>query len=62
MDFDDLSPKSTSIIAIGEDISTLSVEELDKRIADLRAEIVRVEDERALKYARQQAANAMFKS
>ncbi|MEL6966360.1 MAG: DUF1192 domain-containing protein [Pseudomonadota bacterium] len=52
----------TPDIAVGADLSTLSVEELDERIALLHAEIKRLEQERQKKNASLTAANAFFKS
>jgi len=46
---------------IGQDLSTLSLHELDARIALLHAEIVRLEQARAGKAASRDAAASVFK-
>lgn len=62
MDFDDLKPKPQSGPALGEDLSNLSVAELEHRILALETEILRVKSELETKRARQQAADKLFKS
>ena len=62
MDWDDLKPKQPSkAIVVGEDLSTMSVAELDARVAALAAEIARVEAERKAKSSRNAAADQLFK-
>ncbi len=46
---------------IGQPLDTLSLADLDARIALLRAEIARIESARAAKQAAQGAADAFFK-
>lgn len=46
---------------IGQDLSLLSVDELDERIAALQAEIARLEAARHAKEASRRAADAFFK-
>ena len=46
---------------IGQDLSALSVGELEERIGELRAEITRLEAEMASKGATRSAADALFK-
>ena len=46
---------------IGQDLSLLSVDELQKRIGQLREEIARLEQEVASKGATRNAAEALFK-
>jgi uncharacterized small protein (DUF1192 family) len=46
---------------IGQDLSLLSVEELDARIALLREEITRLEAERARKDRTRTAAESLFR-
>jgi len=46
---------------IGQDLSTLSLHELDERIALLHAEIARLEQTRAGKTASREAAASVFK-
>jgi uncharacterized small protein (DUF1192 family) len=63
MDLDDLlPPKKQSGLAIGDQLETLSVSELEKRIKDLEAEIVRVRLEIDRKKRHEEAAHALFKS
>lgn len=61
MDWDEIRPKATKGIVLGEDLTSLSVAELDARIAALNAEVVRVEAERAAKKSHEAAAAALFK-
>lgn len=60
MDWDEARPKPAA--QIGEPLATLSVAELEARIAALEAEIVRVRDELKRKKAHEAAAAALFKS
>ena len=60
MDWDD-KPKPQRVITVGDDLSTMSIVELDQRVAALKAEIVRVEAERKAKSARNAAADQLFK-
>ncbi|BCM84817.1 hypothetical protein NS228_10010 [Methylobacterium indicum] len=46
---------------IGQDLSVLSVSDLDERIEALRREIARLEEDRRRKLASQEAARAAFK-
>lgn len=46
---------------VGQDLSLLSVAELEERIVLLRAEIVRIETELAAKGSTKQAAEALFR-
>ncbi|WP_045836877.1 DUF1192 domain-containing protein [Hyphomicrobium sp. 99] len=64
MDLDDLMPpkKSGSGAAIGDNLETLSVAELEKRVKDLEAEIARVNVELGRKRQHEAAARALFKS
>jgi uncharacterized small protein (DUF1192 family) len=61
MDWDDLKPKEAKTIAVGDDLRTLSVGELEARIAALDAEIERVKVELRSKKAHEAAASALFK-
>ncbi len=47
--------------AVGEDLSTLSIGELDERIAVLEREIARLKEARAAKEDSRAAASAFFK-
>lgn len=61
MDWDELKPKPKPVVAIGDDLTTMSVAELDARIQALIAEIERVKGEIATKKARNAAADSLFK-
>jgi len=64
MDLDDLMPakKPGGGAAIGENLSALSVAELEHRIKDLEAEIDRVRLELDKKRQHEAAARSLFKS
>ena len=61
MDWDDLKPKTPKGITLGESLETLSVSELEARIAALHQEVERVQREIAAKKAHEAAAAAFFK-
>ncbi|SDN99195.1 Uncharacterized small protein, DUF1192 family [Methylobacterium phyllostachyos] len=58
---DDDRPRKAVSHEIGQPLDTLSLSDLDERIALLRAEIARIEAARAAKQAAQGAADAFFK-
>ncbi|WP_407049609.1 DUF1192 domain-containing protein [Methyloraptor flagellatus] len=58
---DDDRPKKKPSHEIGQDLSLLSVAELDERVALLEAEIARLNVDRAAKLASKSAADAVFK-
>jgi uncharacterized small protein (DUF1192 family) len=65
MAFDPLAddkPRPKPTHELGQDLSTLSVHELDERIALLQAEIERLNEARARKEASKNAASAFFKA
>lgn len=62
MDWDDMRPPAPKTVGIGETLDTLSVAELEQRIAALEAEIVRVTAELTKKRAHEAAAAALFKT
>jgi len=64
MDWDEVLPlkKSSQQITLGETLATMSVSDLEARIAALATEIDRVRSEINAKKAQQQAAAAFFKS
>lgn len=63
MDLDDLAPrKKPAGIVLGEDLSRLSVEDLEERLRLLHDERARVEAEIATKRALRAAADAAFRS
>ncbi len=61
MDWDEIRPKLGSTITVGESLQELSVSDLEERLAALREEARRVEQEIAGKRAHEQAASALFK-
>ena len=61
MDWDEPKPKTSKAITVGEDLTTLSVAELNERIATLAAEIERTKAELQAKQKHEAAAAALFK-
>jgi uncharacterized small protein (DUF1192 family) len=61
MDWDDIKPKPAKGIMVGDNLSALSVAELEGRIKDLEQEIVRVRAELDAKRRHEDAASALFK-
>ena len=61
MDWDEPRRPAARAITIGENLETLSIAELDTRIATLAAEIDRVRREIETKKAHEAAAAAVFK-
>jgi uncharacterized small protein (DUF1192 family) len=59
---EDDRPRKKITHEIGQDLSLLSVEELNERIALLNGEIARLEEAMTKKRASKNAANAFFKS
>ena len=60
--FDDEDrPKKKITHEIGQELSLLSVQELDERVALLREEIARLEADRVKKQATRSAADQFFK-
>ncbi len=59
--FDDDQPKKVAAHVVGQDISLMSVAELTARIGDLKAEIERLERERAARGETRTAAEALFR-
>lgn len=59
--FGDEPRRMASSHEIGQDLSTLSLHEIDAHIAQLRAEIARLEEARAGKVASRDAAASVFK-
>jgi uncharacterized small protein (DUF1192 family) len=63
MDWDEIAPKKPKTnAAVGDILATLSVAELEARIADFEREIERVKTELEAKRKHEQAAAALFKS
>jgi len=61
MDWDELEPGKKPEIAIGDDLSSLSLEELNRRINALTNEIARIKAEITAKKSTQSAAEDIFK-
>ena len=59
--WDDDKPQPPRAITLGEDLSRISVAELDERVAALEAEITRVRAEMTRKKKHAAAADALFK-
>jgi len=59
---DDDRPRKKVSYEIGQDLSLLSVEELNERIALLSSEVERIKEVVAKKRASRDAANSVFKS
>ena len=59
--FDDDRPKPKRAHEIGQDLSLLSVGDLDERIGILKAEIARLEADKVTKQATRLAAESLFK-
>ena len=62
MEWDEPKRPATRDITVGESLATLSIAELEARVAALTGEIARVETEIAAKKAHEAAAAAFFKS
>ncbi|MGL4395982.1 MAG: DUF1192 domain-containing protein [Hyphomicrobium sp.] len=62
MNWDDIKPVAKVTAAVGDNLETLSVAELERRIVEFEAEIVRVRAELQRKKAHEAAASALFKS
>ncbi|MEA2902894.1 MAG: hypothetical protein QOG38_3406 [Hyphomicrobiales bacterium] len=58
---DDDRPKKKIVHEIGQDLTLLSVEELDERVGLLNGEIARLEADKAKKQATRTAADQFFK-
>ena len=62
MDWDEIQPKKPKTnVVVGDNLSTLSVAELEARIAEFEREIERVNAELIAKRKHEQAASALFK-
>ena len=58
---EDNRPRKPTTHEIGQDLSALAIDDIDRRIALLRAEIARLELARQQKTASRAAADAVFK-
>jgi uncharacterized small protein (DUF1192 family) len=61
MNWDDDKPKPKPAVTVGEPLASLSIAELEARIAALTAEIERVRAEMRAKQDHENAAAALFK-
>ncbi len=62
LDAADDRPRPQPVHQLGQDLSALSLDELDERMVVLRQEIERLEEARRRKQASMAAASAFFKS
>ena len=58
---DDDRPKKKIVHEMGQDLTLLSVRELDERVALLKEEIARLEADKVKKQAQRSAADEFFK-
>jgi len=58
---DDERPKKKIVHEVGQELTLLSVRELDERVALLNEEIARLEADKARKQAQRSAADQFFK-
>lgn len=61
MDWDEVRTAPSKAVTVGEDLSTLSISELELRVGALQAEIARIEAAIARKRAHESAAASLFK-
>lgn len=59
--FEEIRKKKKAAHDIGEDLSAISIDELEERIALLKSEIERLEEEKSKKSAVKSAADIVFK-
>ncbi len=59
--FDEEPPKRISALVVGEELATLSIDELEERIEILGAEVTRIKEAIATKRASLGAADSFFK-
>ena len=62
MDWDEVRAPAAKAVVLGEPLATLSIAELESRIAALEAEIARVRTEIDAKRRQAAAADAFFRS
>jgi len=60
--FEKTRKKKKAVHDIGEDLSAISIDELNERILLLKNEILRLEEEKSKKSAVKSAANTLFKT
>ncbi len=61
MDWDEAVKKPAKGFSVGDSLETLSIGELEARVAALKTEIARIEAEIAAKRRHEEAASALFK-
>ena len=59
--FDGDEPRTSRVHELGQSLDGLSIDDLDRRIAALREEITRLEDDKRAKERTRDAAAAAFK-
>jgi uncharacterized small protein (DUF1192 family) len=60
-DWDDLKPRAKPVAVIGEKLDDFSVFDLEQRVKDLQAEVIRVSAVIEAKRSHSSAADALFK-
>jgi len=58
---EEASPHKKTVHEVGQDLSSLSIAEIDERMALLEAEIIRLDEAKTRKLRTQAAADALFK-
>jgi uncharacterized small protein (DUF1192 family) len=58
---EEASPRKKTVHDVGQDLSSLSIAEIDERMALLQAEIARLDEAKTRKLRTQAAADALFK-
>lgn len=58
---EEASPRKKTVHEVGQDLSSLSIAEIDERMALLQAEIIRLDEAKARKLRTQAAADALFR-
>lgn len=61
MDWDEARPTPAKAVSVGDNLETLSIGELEERVAAFEAEIVRLRAEIDAKKKHEAAASALFK-
>lgn len=61
MDWDEVRPTPAKAVSVGDNLETLSIGELEARVAAFEAEIVRLRTEIDAKKKHEAAASALFK-
>jgi uncharacterized small protein (DUF1192 family) len=61
-DWDDAQPRAKTVAVIGEKLDDFSIADLEQRVQDLYAEVIRVTEFAARKKSHSAAADALFKT